>query len=246
MPHLHCIIKDKLASCPELKFYVMGFPRYPECRVFPKKGYRYLFAIIAFITLIWAYVSDYRPQLQLIEERQYSAEAYQGIYISMISIILIVAIMYWVTVRQIKYLYDLDAVYSKLDPEVPNKALDAMAEMICRDTLLDMKGSIYKKCRRLVNINKFTIKIQPQEHNYIHVMSIYMAFCALEEMLDQSPLVKEQREEFMNRFTKHALKDLTPYYGSVLSLAGMVARNGKPCDVSSKLLSRFNLPVIRS
>ena len=55
-----------------------------------------------------------------------------------------------------------------------------MAEMICRDTLLDMKGSIYKKCRRLVNINKFTIKIQPQENNYIHVMSIYVSICALE------------------------------------------------------------------
>lgn len=164
----------------------------------------------------------------------------------MISIILIVAIMYWVTVRQIKYLYDLDEVYSEMDPKVPNKALDTMAEMICRDTLLDMKGSIYKKCRRLVNINKFTIKIQPQEHNYIHVMSIYMAFCALEEMLDQSPLVKEQREEFMNRFGKHMLKDLTPYYASVLSLAGMVARKGKPCDVSLKLLSRFNLPTIHS
>lgn len=73
-----------------------------------EKGYRYLFAIIVFITLIWTYINDYRPQLQLIEERQYSAEAYQGIYISMISIILIVAIMYWVTMRQIKYLYDLD------------------------------------------------------------------------------------------------------------------------------------------
>lgn len=229
----------------DFKIQTMNSTRNSKDRVYSKKRLRLIFVIATIITICWSVISNYRQQQQWLHEGNCTVVSYDGIYISIISIISIMFVMYWMVIMQTKYLYDLEKIYTSMDPKAPSKALDAMAEMICQDTLLNTKRSVAKKCRRLVNINQYTIQLEPQEHNYIHVMSLYKAFYALGEYLDRSPLIEEQREELMNLFASDSLKDLSPYYGSVLGLVDGIARNGNACEVSSQLLSKFCLPSIR-